>query len=798
MMIVFAATIYSQAIPPDPATIAPVIHPPNPHTNIVLSLADFLVDNNGHGRSPYQAFKLAIEACRQQNAARLIIPTGVYAFNDPQILQDGAHIGLYSLSDLTIDGQGSEFIFHFPIAGFNFDGCHRLLIRNLTLDTDLLLASLGVVQKAGGSTNIRILDAYPINADTPFVAISPYDIQNLKWKGAPGEVFSPRNVTMIGPHLFTSPDFNSLTDGEEVVVRHYTYGGNAFSIPTYLTSDVSFENITIYGAPGMGFYIAGQRGFRLSNCSIMQKPGTQRPVSTAADGSHFTNTAGDILVEDCDFSGQGDDSLNIASLWVPVTQRINSRTVILTRQYNQWIIQQGSEIKFVRRNNLAEICRRHVTQVTYDQSSGRFTTTVDQDLPTDLMVGDLAINLSQNNSRFLIRRNFFHDHRARGMLIQSWNGIIENNRVSHPTWQGIDLFTDGYGFLEGPGPENVIVRNNTFKGCSYGNYGTAGDTMGTVNITADVPGGISDQRIDHNILLDGNVISDTPGLAMFVSSAAGLTITNNVILNSNTLGLFPPWYGSAIGVTPHGSIMITKASSVLLTNNLEVNRYQQPERGIYFDPQTTAGIHIQNNSEASPTTGGILAISGDYLSGSPVTLMAIANPGYSFANWSENGAILSTSSSYTFSLNANRALLASFGASGITQLANISTRAFVQTGDNVVIGGFIVERTGPKRVIIRAIGPELTQYGVPDALANPRLELHNAAGALIGSNDDWQHTIIGGVITRNQINAIQNSGHAPANPFESAIIADLPPGNYTAIVSGVNNTPESVSWRYTI
>ena len=120
-------------------------------------------------------------------------------------------------------------------------------------------------------------------------------------------------------------------------------------------------------------------------------------------------------------------------------------------------------------------------------------------------------------------------------------------------------------------------------------------------------------------------------------------------------------------------------------------------------------------------------------------------------------------------------------------LGNISTRSFVQTGDNVMIGGFIVQGMGAKRVIIRAIGPELTQYGVPDALANPRLELHNAAGALIGSNDDWQHTIVGGIITRNQVADIQNSGHAPTDPSESAIIAELQPGNYTAIVRGVNN-----------
>jgi hypothetical protein len=119
-------------------------------------------------------------------------------------------------------------------------------------------------------------------------------------------------------------------------------------------------------------------------------------------------------------------------------------------------------------------------------------------------------------------------------------------------------------------------------------------------------------------------------------------------------------------------------------------------------------------------------------------------------------------------------------------LGNVSTRGFVQTGDNVLIGGFIVQ--GPKRVIIRAIGPELTQFGVPNALANPILELHDGMGALIASNNNWATTIIGGIITSNQVREIRASGFAPGDPFESAIIADLQPGNYTAIVRGVNNT----------
>ena len=123
-------------------------------------------------------------------------------------------------------------------------------------------------------------------------------------------------------------------------------------------------------------------------------------------------------------------------------------------------------------------------------------------------------------------------------------------------------------------------------------------------------------------------------------------------------------------------------------------------------------------------------------------------------------------------------------------LGNISARAFVQTGDNVMIGGFMVQGTEPKRVIIRAIGPELgaPPYNIPNALADPTLELHDRTGALIASNDNWMDTILGGIIHYPQVRDIRDSGRAPRNWRESAIIAELPAGNYTAIMRGVNNT----------
>jgi matrixin len=115
-----------------------------------------------------------------------------------------------------------------------------------------------------------------------------------------------------------------------------------------------------------------------------------------------------------------------------------------------------------------------------------------------------------------------------------------------------------------------------------------------------------------------------------------------------------------------------------------------------------------------------------------------------------------------------------------SRLVNISTRMKVGINDDVLIGGFIITGTQSKRVILRAIGPTLTASGVAGALSNPTMELHNSTGALIASNDDWQQSA--------QAGQIASSGIAPTNLLESAIIATLAPGSYTAIVRGVNNT----------
>ena len=117
----------------------------------------------------------------------------------------------------------------------------------------------------------------------------------------------------------------------------------------------------------------------------------------------------------------------------------------------------------------------------------------------------------------------------------------------------------------------------------------------------------------------------------------------------------------------------------------------------------------------------------------------------------------------------------------VSKLANISTRAFVETGGGIVIAGFIVGgASGSDQMVLRGIGPSLTGLGISNALADPNLQLRDGNGALLLSNNNWQEDPV-------QAAALTNAGLAPSNQLESGIVAALSPGAYTALLSGTNN-----------
>jgi hypothetical protein len=401
----------------------------------------------------------------------------------------------------------------------------------------------------------------------------------------------------------------------------------------------------------------------------------------------------------------------------------------------------------------------------------------------------------------------------------------------------VQVFDNGYldisghqsgmtvGSIEGSG--NIRLGGNNLRvGTRNINTSFSGVISGTGSLTK-VGSGVFTLQANHCIadsvglnLVSGSIINlDFAGAPDVIASLTVNGISQPTGIYGGPMSSAPhilPEFGRGLGTVEAGPIStlgnISTRAFVQTGDNVVIGgfivRGTGPKKVVIraIGPELTQ--HGVPNALANPTLelhdhrGALIASNdnwGTTIIGGVITMNQVAAlraSGYAPSDQRESAMIVNLSAgSYTAIVRGvdnmtGVALVEVYDLSPTPNsiLENISTRSFVRTGDNVMIGGVIVQGTQSRRVIVRAIGPELTQYGVPNALADPTLELHDGTGALIASNDNWQHTIIGGIITSDQVHDIMNSGHAPTDPRESVIIATLLPGNYTAIVRGVNNT----------
>lgn len=194
-------------------------------------------------------------------------------------------------------------------------------------------------------------------------------------------------------------------------------------------------------------------------------------------------------------------------------------------------------------------------------------------------------------------------------------------------------------------------------------------------------------------------------------------------------------------------------------------------------------VNFDGSASSDPDIGDtIVSYTFDFGDGSPQVTQSSPTTAHTYKAAGAYAAQLTVSDSRNLvSLNASRVLIQLNAA-----LQNISTRGVVQTGENVLIGGFIVTGDAPRNLLLRAIGPSQTVNNKPvgGALQDPTLELHDGSGAVIAFNDNWKTSETGG----SQQTLIENTGAAPKDDRESAMVKQLAPGNYTAIVRGKGDT----------
>lgn len=279
-----------------------------------------------------------------------------------------------------------------------------------------------------------------------------------------------------------------------------------------------------------------------------------------------------------------------------------------------------------------------------------------------------------------------------------------------------------------------------------------------------------DGTIDQNFLAIGVSNADV------VAQPDGRVVIGDGVVNSNFGGLNRVNADGQTDITFHASA--NRPSNVRLHPDGRILFIDPPYplRSVNYDGSndtTFVPTQLSSGRSSSPTLDGI-----EVQSGGQIVIYGSFNkingvPRVGIARLLPNGAV-----DPTFVPDP------SIIATGFA--VNFSTRVVVGTGDHALIGGFVVDGTTPKKLMIRAIGPSLSSSGVPAPSMDPRVTLRDSTGAEIARNDNWRTTQIGGLITSAQSNEIQASGIAPRNDAESAMIVTLDPGAYTAIVESAN------------
>lgn len=555
-----------------------------------------------------EPFAAALAYCGSHGIGKLTVPKGTYYFKS---CSGQAHILLDGMENFVIDGQGSEFIFETLHSYISLLNCRRILVKNLTLDwnCDIApLASVGVVTQVaedGGFIECAFPEYDRVPEDMRFSIVGPFDPARYI-PGCPGGIeFRPYENT----HVKKSKDEESDRKMQELVrelsgvflprqertgastlrfytanpkftrehfrpgdcfrFRHYEY--DILTIPICDSKDVTLENITLYSSPGSGFVGNGEiSGLHFKGCRVTVRPGTLRSISTATDCLHVCNSQGNFIIEDCEFGYAGDDCINIhdnSSMGVTI---VDDHTLLALRVTREAVLfEEGYPVE-LRKHDLSPTgYSSRLTAVAYRPEDRACLLTFEDPLPSGLSKDTVLWNKRFSTENYIIRRCRFVNNRARGVLLQGSNGLVEDNVFENIQGAAIQIETGCESrWSEGHGVRNLILRNNVIRSCDRNAWQMAVLYMGVY-----LPGGRTEESVFENVLIEKNSFIDCPRLAMFLSSCRNVIVRDNIVINPLQLPLEEHSYGSSTMEAPvygeeyHGIIQFEKEVDCREENN---------------------------------------------------------------------------------------------------------------------------------------------------------------------------------------------------------------------------------------
>ncbi len=293
------------------------------------------------------------------------------------------------------------------------------------------------------------------------------------------------------------------------------------------------EDVVVRHASGMGFLGENCEDVVLDGCKVIPSDGYL--VSTTADATHFVGCRGKLVLKDCTFRNQLDDATNIHGAYQPIVDIVDDKTIGVRMGHfqQQGFVQArvGDTIGFVRiLDSFHAYDTRVVTDIKY--INGRYNLiTFNEPVPSNLKVGDLTENLSAYPT-VEITGCYVGGNRARGLLISTNKGTLIENNTFATEMEAILMPVESGHWYESGNAANVIIRNNTFQDCNFG-----GINRGVICFKTDDD--VSNTAF-LNINITGNTFNQFDNLIMEARNVDGLVFENNTITNSGTFPqLFP-------------------------------------------------------------------------------------------------------------------------------------------------------------------------------------------------------------------------------------------------------------------
>ena len=497
----------------------------------VVNASDFGLSEENEDN--FSAFQSALDYCALHPQTKLIIDKGTYYFRNPNGLDAN------NCTDLLIDGNGATFIFSETGYKFFIRNSDCVEIRNLSFDwnwAEKPLASVVTVQNSVPDENTLDLvfkDKEYCDENCSMSAITQCDPETYTFGAmySSKENYLYQDTTSIKSVRKISDDTLRVThngcmdgfeNGETYILRHYVYDGTVFSIRDY-SKNITFDNVSIFGSAGMAFICEGNCShFQIINSFIGINPEykDKRCVSLTADAIHIVNTNGCFNISGCDISGMGDDCINVHD-GLGYVSSVNGNTLTLIASAMR--LEAGDILAF--KNEKFENTDLIAKIVSVRTLEGITQEVVVENLPEGIAAGWTAFNTSCNSGNYVISNNYFHENRARGLLLQSSNGLCENNRFYKTMAQAIKVVMDIEPTLwqEGTGVDNLVIRNNSFEKCNFSDWGSV------IEIGTNIAGKSAETAVFTNIEISSNSFTDIPSSLLRVNNINGLVFADNKV-----------------------------------------------------------------------------------------------------------------------------------------------------------------------------------------------------------------------------------------------------------------------------